>query len=170
MSFLQVNDMIVLSPGDSNVALKLTNWLETASSGRAVCRATECKKNGIKIDKDELRMGTWVEFEERGSWQWKHWYVYVASAQLFPAYRASAKASKLMLYFRGCVTGHQLQNIRNNLEDPNSPGTYRWDFLDGYEGDEKNSLDKHPELQEKVRRVITQGFIDPEDFNGVSLK
>ncbi|KIN07976.1 hypothetical protein OIDMADRAFT_110631 [Oidiodendron maius Zn] len=131
--------MIVLFPRVSNAALKLTNWLETASSGRAVCRATECKKNGIKIDKDELRMGTWVEFEERGSWQWKHW---------------------------GCVTGHQLQNIRNNLEDPNSPGTYRWDFLDGYEGDEKNSLDKHPELQEKVRRVITQGFIDPEDFNG----
>jgi hypothetical protein len=26
----------------------------------------------------------------------------------------------------------------------------------------------HPDLQEKVKRVITQGFIDPEDFNGVS--
>jgi len=70
-------------------------------------------------------------------------------------------------YFRGCVTGRQIQNIRNNLEDPNHPGVYRWDFLDGYEGDEKNSLDKHPDLQEKVRRVITQGFIDPDDWNGV---
>jgi len=39
--------------------------------------------------------------------------------------------------------------------------------LDGFDGDEKNSLDKHPDLQEKVKRVITQGFIDPEDWNGV---
>jgi hypothetical protein len=60
-----------------------------------------------------------------------------------------------------------LQNIRQALEDPANPGTYRWDYLDGYEGGEKNSLDRHPDLQEKVRRVITQGFIDPEDFNGV---
>ena len=73
------------------------------------------------------------------------------------------------MHIRGCVTGAQLQNMRNNLEDPENPGVYRWDFLDGYEGDEKNSLDKYPDLQEKVRRVITQGFIDPEDFNGVSL-
>jgi len=76
--------------------------------------------------------------------------------------------SKLMLP-RGCVTGKILQNIQNNIEDPNKPGTYRWDYLDGYEGDDKNSLERHPDLQEKVRRVITQGFIDPEDFNGVSL-
>lgn len=68
---------------------------------------------------------------------------------------------------RGCVTGYQLQNLRNKLVDPENPGVYRWDFLDGYEGDEKNSLDKHPDLQEKVRRVITQGYIDPQDFNGV---
>jgi hypothetical protein len=70
---------------------------------------------------------------------------------------------------RGCVSGFQIEKIRNNLEDPDHPGVYRWDFLDGYEGDEKNSLDKHPELQDKVRRVIEQGFIDPEDFNGVGL-
>lgn len=58
--------------------------------------------------------------------------------------------------------------MRTYLEDPTNPGTYRWDALDGYEGEEKNSLDHHPKLQEKVRRVITQGFIDPEDWNGVS--
>lgn len=27
----------------------------------------------------------------------------------------------------------------------------------------------HPEIQEKVRRVVMQGHIDPEDFNGVGL-
>lgn len=74
-----------------------------------------------------------------------------------------------LIPIRGCVSGFQIEKIRNALEDPENPGVYRWDFLDGYEGDEKNSLDKHPELQDKVRRVITQGFIDPEDFNGVSL-
>lgn len=67
------------------------------------------------------------------------------------------------------MTGKQIENIRNYLEDPDKPGTYRFDYLDGYEGDEKNSLDKHPDLQDKVRRVITQGFIDPDDFNGVRL-
>ena len=65
------------------------------------------------------------------------------------------------------MTGFQLQNLRKSLEDPDEPGTYRWDYLDGYEGDEKNSLDKHPDLQEKVRRVIIQGHIDEEDWNGV---
>lgn len=27
----------------------------------------------------------------------------------------------------------------------------------------------HPEIQEKIRRVVEQGHIDDEDFNGVSL-
>jgi hypothetical protein len=58
--------------------------------------------------------------------------------------------------------------MRTYLEDPRNLGNYRWDALDGYEGEEKHSLENHPKLQEKVRRVITQGFIDPEDFNGVS--
>jgi hypothetical protein len=26
----------------------------------------------------------------------------------------------------------------------------------------------HPDVREKIQRVITQGHIDPEDFNGVS--
>ncbi len=40
-------------------------------------------------------------------------------------------------------------------------------MLDGYEGDEPSSLVHYPDLQKKVRRVIMQGYIDPEDFNGV---
>ncbi|KAF4632762.1 hypothetical protein G7Y89_g5362 [Cudoniella acicularis] len=113
--------------------------VEAAVSGRAGCQTTECKKAGIKIDKDELRFGVWVPFEDRGSWQWRHW---------------------------GCVSGKQLQNLRNYLEDPEKPGTYRWDYLDGYDDDDKSSLKHHPDLQDKVRRVVTQGFIDPEDWNG----
>jgi hypothetical protein len=74
---------------------------------------------------------------------------------------------KINIYCRGCVTGFQLQNLRASLADREYPGTYRWDRLDGYDGaDDKNSLEIHPDMQEKVRRVITQGFIDPEDFNG----
>ncbi len=67
------------------------------------------------------------------------------------------------------MSGKQMENVRNYLQDPEAPeGTYRWDFLDGYEGDEKGSLEKYPDLQAKVRKAIEQGFIDPEDFNGVS--
>ncbi|KAE8454507.1 hypothetical protein EG329_000130 [Mollisiaceae sp. DMI_Dod_QoI] len=113
--------------------------VEMSISNRAICQATECKKAKVKIAKDELRLGTWVEIEERGSWRWRHW---------------------------GCVTGKMLQNIRAKLEDPSAPGTYKWDYLDGYEGDEKGSLERYPDMQEKVRRCINQGFIDPEDFNG----
>ncbi|KAI9047017.1 hypothetical protein LZ554_009091 [Drepanopeziza brunnea f. sp. 'monogermtubi'] len=115
--------------------------VETASSGRAGCTSTECKAAKTKIDKDELRLGVWVSIRDHASWKWRHW---------------------------GCVTGKVLEGIRNLLADPDAPGKYRWDALDGYdsEGVEKNSLEKHPDLQEKVRRCITQGFIDAEDFNG----
>jgi len=58
--------------------------------------------------------------------------------------------------------------MREYLGDHDNPGSYHWDMLDGYDGEDKNSLEHHPALQEKVRRVITQGFIDPEDFNGVN--
>lgn len=67
---------------------------------------------------------------------------------------------------RGCISGKQLQNLRTYLEDPAKPGTYRWDMLDGYEDGGKGGLDNAPDLQEKVRRVITQGFVDAEDWNG----
>jgi hypothetical protein len=60
-----------------------------------------------------------------------------------------------------------MQNIRESLADPDQPGTYLWDKLDGFEGEEHNSLEKSPDLQEKVRLAIMQGFIDPEEFNGV---
>ena len=71
-------------------------------------------------------------------------------------------------FTRGCVTGKQIENLRKYLEDPNQPGIYRWDFMDGYDEDGKSGLASKPDLQEKVRRVVTQGHIDPEDWNGVS--
>ncbi|KAI0999163.1 hypothetical protein K3495_g9034 [Podosphaera aphanis] len=113
--------------------------VEVSSSGRAGCQSSDCKKAGNKIPKNELRLGTWVDIPDRGgSWRWRHW---------------------------GCVTGKILQNIRNAL-DPSESGDYSWDALDGYQGEEKSSLEHYPDLQEKVRRVITQGFIDHNDFNG----
>ncbi|APA11355.1 hypothetical protein SS1G_11605 [Sclerotinia sclerotiorum 1980 UF-70] len=111
--------------------------VELATTARAGCNNMECKDAGIKIQKNELRLGTWVEIRDYGGWQWKHW---------------------------GCVTGKQLENMRNYLED--GKGGYMWDKLDGYNDGGKGSLDDHPEMQEKVRRVVTQGFIDPEDWKG----
>lgn len=59
--------------------------------------------------------------------------------------------------------------MRAYLEIDGQPGTYDFDRLDGYDSPgEKNSLNHHPDLQEKVRNAIIQGRIDPEDFNGVS--
>lgn len=87
---------------------------------------------------------------------WRHWYVFI-----------SFQSTLILIVARGCVTGRILEGLRTYLADEGKPGTYRWDALDGYEGGEKNSLDKHPDLQAKVRRCITQGFIDHEDFNGV---
>ncbi|ATZ53018.1 hypothetical protein BCIN_08g06320 [Botrytis cinerea B05.10] len=111
--------------------------VELATTARAGCQNKECKDAGVKIQKNELRLGTWVEIQEHGGWQWKHW---------------------------GCVTGKQLENMRNYLED--NKGGYMFDKMDGYNDGGKGSLDDHPEMQEKVRRVVIQGFIDPEDWKG----
>ncbi|KAF7900067.1 hypothetical protein EAF00_004403 [Botryotinia globosa] len=111
--------------------------VELATTARAGCQNKECKDRGIKIQKNELRLGTWVEIQEHGGWQWKHW---------------------------GCITGKQLENMRNYLED--GKGGYMFDKMDGYNDGGKGSLDDHPEMQEKVRRVVIQGYIDPEDWKG----
>lgn len=67
------------------------------------------------------------------------------------------------------MTGKMLENMRKYLEgeDNQGSGQFRWDYLDGLEGEAKGDLSGHPELQEKVKRVITQGFVDPEDWRGV---
>ncbi|KAL9018266.1 MAG: hypothetical protein Q9185_004432 [Variospora sp. 1 TL-2023] len=64
--------------------------LEMAKSKRAICRNTECKKQSIKIDKGELRLGSWVDYGENQGFAWKHW---------------------------GCVTPLQIASIKDATED-----------------------------------------------------
>ncbi|KAF5600040.1 UVSB PI-3 kinase [Fusarium pseudoanthophilum] len=59
----------------------------------------------------------------------------------------------------GCVSGQQLENVRELCQQ--GDGSFDCDLIDGYD-----ELVDHPEVQEKVRRCINQGFIDPEDFKG----
>ena len=56
---------------------------EVAPSNRAGCQDTVCKAEKVKIKKGELRLGTWIEIVEHGSWRWKHWYE-TASSRLLP--------------------------------------------------------------------------------------
>lgn len=60
---------------------------------------------------------------------------------------------------RGCVSGDQIKNIRDTIGEGGDE--YDWDMLDGYD-----DLENSPEVQEKIRRVVKQGHIDPEDFKG----
>ncbi|EMC92692.1 hypothetical protein BAUCODRAFT_37597 [Baudoinia panamericana UAMH 10762] len=47
--------------------------IEIASGGRAGCQATKCKKEGVKINKGEIRQGVFVTINEHQSWKWRHW-------------------------------------------------------------------------------------------------
>lgn len=51
----------------------LTLIIELASTGRAGCTDSVCKKNAEKIPKGELRLGTWVTIKDHASWKWRHW-------------------------------------------------------------------------------------------------
>lgn len=46
---------------------------ELAKSGRAGCQTKECKDEQQKIPKGELRVGSWVDSENRQFWSWRHW-------------------------------------------------------------------------------------------------
>ncbi|KAK2697032.1 hypothetical protein QWA68_005262 [Fusarium oxysporum] len=59
----------------------------------------------------------------------------------------------------GCVSGQQLENVRELCQQ--GDGSFDCDLIDGYD-----ELGEHPDVQEKVRRCVNQGFIDPEDFKG----
>ncbi|KAI0520944.1 hypothetical protein F5B22DRAFT_596925 [Xylaria bambusicola] len=58
----------------------------------------------------------------------------------------------------GCVSGKSIENLQNAIKQDD--GSYDWNMLDGYDEIEDS------DLQEKIQRVVTQGHIDPEDFNG----
>ncbi|KFY07057.1 hypothetical protein V492_07490 [Pseudogymnoascus sp. VKM F-4246] len=106
--------------------------VEIAKQGRAGCQNTPCKAAGVKIQKGEFRFGTWVEMEHGASFRWKHW---------------------------GCVSGFQLQNLREYLKQGDPDGDYKWDFMDG--------LDEVPEeYQEKLKTAVIEGKIADEDWKG----
>lgn len=63
--------------------------IEVSPNNRAGCKNTECKKNGIKIQKGQIRYGTFVTGPEWQSWAWKHW---------------------------GCVTPKQISNLKRDIE------------------------------------------------------
>lgn len=46
---------------------------ELASTGRAGCQNKECKDQKAKIEKGELRFGTWVDSQNFQSFFWRHW-------------------------------------------------------------------------------------------------
>ncbi|EGS22977.1 uncharacterized protein CTHT_0014560 [Thermochaetoides thermophila DSM 1495] len=60
----------------------------------------------------------------------------------------------------GCVSGEQVVNMQKKYAT-DKPGEYNWEAIDGWE-----ELENFPDVQEKVKRVIRQGHIDPEDFKG----
>ncbi|KAL4897281.1 poly polymerase and DNA-ligase Zn-finger region-domain-containing protein [Aspergillus ambiguus] len=64
--------------------------LEEASSSRAGCQNKECKEQKLKIQKGELRHGTWVETERIKSFMWRHW---------------------------GCVTPKIISNLNETIEE-----------------------------------------------------
>ncbi|KAI9675805.1 MAG: hypothetical protein M1829_003230 [Trizodia sp. TS-e1964] len=64
--------------------------IELSKTRTAGCKALECKKNGVKIQKGELRYGTLVEIQDHSSWSWKHW---------------------------GCVTPKQIENLQKTSDN-----------------------------------------------------
>ncbi|KAK9462832.1 poly polymerase and DNA-ligase Zn-finger region-domain-containing protein [Lipomyces oligophaga] len=47
--------------------------VEISKSSRAACQGAECKSQGLKIMKGELRLGVYVTIAEHQSFQWRHW-------------------------------------------------------------------------------------------------
>jgi hypothetical protein len=82
-----------------------TYRLEVASSGRAGCQNKECKDEKIKIGKNELRLGTWVDSEKFQSFFWRHW---------------------------GCVTPKIIANLIEAAEETGD-GNRDYTLLDGYD-------------------------------------
>jgi len=49
------------------------DFTEVAKSNRAGCSAGPCKKEGIKMAKGELKVGSWVDTGKFANYQWRHW-------------------------------------------------------------------------------------------------
>lgn len=80
--------------------------LEEAPSSRAGCQNKECKDAKIKIQKGELRLGSWVDTDRFQGWFWRHW---------------------------GCVTPKVVSNMNEVVEEESGGGEKDFTLLDGYE-------------------------------------
>ncbi|KAL6871835.1 hypothetical protein J3F83DRAFT_616328 [Trichoderma novae-zelandiae] len=78
--------------------------IEISPNRRAGCQDAVCKKDAVKIQKGELRFGSWTIINEHGSWRWKHW---------------------------GCVSGSQLVNLQEACGG--DPDNYDFDAIDGFD-------------------------------------
>ena len=52
-----------------------SNLLEYSDSSRAKCNGPACSKEGNKIQKGEIRIGTFVDTGQFASFRWRHWYL-----------------------------------------------------------------------------------------------
>ncbi|KAI9371858.1 hypothetical protein BJX61DRAFT_484429 [Aspergillus egyptiacus] len=86
--------------------------VELASTSRAGCQNKECKDQKIKIQKGELRHGSWVDTENFQSFFWRHW---------------------------GCVTPKIISNMKEIVEDGEERDLNR---LDGFEELEPEAQEK----------------------------
>ena len=48
-------------------------YIEISPTNRAGCQNAECKSEGIKIQKGQLRLGILVQIQENQTMRWKHW-------------------------------------------------------------------------------------------------
>ncbi|EED19887.1 conserved hypothetical protein [Talaromyces stipitatus ATCC 10500] len=77
--------------------------IEESPNKRAGCSVKACKDHKIKIQKGELRLGTWVDTERFQSWSYRHW---------------------------GCITSRVLANILESISEDGEPN---FDMVDGLE-------------------------------------
>ncbi len=64
--------------------------------------------------------------------------------------------------YRGCVSGAQIQGLRDYLEQDDPSTGFKWDFFDG--------LDELPaDQQAKVKTAVIDGKIADEDWKGDPL-
>lgn len=108
--------------------------VEVSPNARSSCKATTCGK--AKIEKGELRLGTWVKGPGFESWSWRHW---------------------------GCFTPQQIVNARKPLipEDEEDEEGMEIDMklFDGWE-------ELSDEQKDKVRIALEVGHVDDEDWKG----
>lgn len=127
-----------------------TKWrVEHSVSNMATCQQAACKREGTRIAKGELRIGThtWFEADEKYVWLWRHWSV-LASFQC-----QCTVGGRLIFIHRGCVTPHQIRGLQTL-----SGG--KPDAVPGF-----SSISS--ESQEQVRLALENGKVADKEFQDV---